>query len=250
MSKKDSESTNKSKYQGQFNKIVEVYRPPPLGGGTGCRPLAQFKLKKFKSAKDEMNEVMTKHHNDLKMYFPALMNDLYEQFHYSGLLHKWFYPRFYPGFDQFDIESKSAVVQTYDYINHGIHSQELVYSPSKQEEGCYGYSIKPNKIYLTRGFRDAPYEGTKSGENSQRQILVHEMSHLYGDTVDYEIGEEGNYSIAKLINKSSDIPDSNPPLTPEQCQDLAAREPHKAIRNADNYGFFFDEYIMITKSMV
>lgn len=241
MNKKDSESTSKSKYQGQFNKIVEAYHPPPLGGGTGHIPLAQFKLKDFKSGRDKMNELMMKHHNDFNWYFPALRKDLYKQTHCSSLLHKWFYPEF----DQFDVEFKLAVVRTYDNINDGIHSQELVYSPSKQEKDYYGYSIKPNKIYLTRGFRDAPYEGTKSGENSQRQIIVHEWSHLYGDTVDYEIGEEGNYSIAKPITKSSDIPDSNEPLTPEQCQDLAKREPHKAIENADNYGFFYDEYIMI-----
>ena len=127
-------------------------------------------------------------------------------------------------------EHKQFVINTFQCCYDSLCRLEVTYCYSRAKLFCYAYSTKENNtIYLTDKFMDVDYY-------MKLQIITHEITHLYGHTKDYEINGEGNITVAD--NKHI----FNRVLSPEECQDLAKKEPQNAITNADNYGFFFRDF--------
>lgn len=220
--------------------------PLPTGGGRG--PTDKLNIHfgdNFKSMADK-ERIITLLHDIRKNGLPVIINALRN----PGNSHQWLEDSYHIWFNK--EEYKDKVAEMYEKIQAVLEdATQLVYFKASKRRKVYGYTVKrankQTKIYLTKQYKNAPQKGMYAGDDSQYQILIHELSHYAGDTVDYEIDEKGNYSIVKSICQSSDIPNSNSPncrtLSPGQCQDLAAKEPHNAIKNADNYGYFFDHFI-------
>ena len=78
---------------------------------------------------------------------------------------------------------------------------------------AYTYADDANRIYLDYRFWEAPV----TGRDSRAGTLVHEMSHFdhVGRTQDYAYDQAS-------------------------CRRLAARNPHRALRNADNFEYYLE----------
>lgn len=100
--------------------------------------------------------------------------------------------------------------------NYSCHPQAGV---SKQcTEGAYAYVYsETSSIHLCDSFWGMP----EIGIDSKYGTILHELSHLHyvSDTEDHCYGAKG----------------------PDTCLELAVNNPDKAVQNADNYQYFFEE---------
>ena len=105
-----------------------------------------------------------------------------------------------------------AVKHTYIDIKSSMEDYQytLYFHGPECEPLDYAYTFyKAKVVYLCEEYFNAP----TVGYNSKMGTIIHEMSHAVADTDDIAYGEA-------------------------DCQALAATNPSKAIRNADNYEFF------------
>lgn len=165
-------------------------------------------------------------HNELHDELPAIIDALKDPNKLPGfheLYSKWF--------GTYEMKCKEFVQGTFRDCYESLCTRKVTYSFSSSKY-CYAYSCRDDEtIFLTRRFM-------KASENSfhgKRQIITHEITHLYGRTHDYKFNETTlKYDLVNVLIERV--------LSYEECVKLAAEEPHTAIENADNYGFFVDEY--------
>lgn len=115
-------------------------------------------------------------------------------------------------------ERENMVLENYGKMKQGMETKDFTYHASGPECGQndFAYSVQDGTdIWLCIKFWQAPARGM----NSQAGTVVHEHSHTSAFAEDVEVNGEKVYG-------------------EEASKKLAASEPDKAIRNADNYEFF------------
>lgn len=174
---------------------------------------------------DEIKEIHETVHHGFNYITQAFKNpNLYSCF--RNLYSKWF--------EMNGERYRNYVCSKFKKCYDKLHARRVIYSFSPQSKLCYAFSIRRTEtIFLTKLFMDA----SKNSRNSKRQIITHEITHLYGETVDYKFDE----TVSKYIRINSEY--DSPVLNYEECIEFAAKDPFNAVENADNYGFFFDEFL-------
>ncbi|XP_019854641.1 PREDICTED: uncharacterized protein LOC109583650 [Amphimedon queenslandica] len=120
-------------------------------------------------------------------------------------------------FGEYDAGRTADAQEVYSKIKTGLTNTAVKYynDGPECEDGDYAY-IYPNikdTVYLCDEYYNSQTSCSTTGE-SKEGTLVHEWSHLFGDTDDYEYGRS-------------------------DCKDLAENNPSRAVENADNYCYHY-----------
>lgn len=107
----------------------------------------------------------------------------------------------------------SSVRRIKNYLD-GTENLIISFNGSPDEEKTYAYtSFNSGKLTLCRKFFSAPATGTDSAPGT----ILHELTHLLQNTDDHEYGKT-------------------------KTKALASQSPHLAMRNADNFEYFCEDY--------
>lgn len=115
-------------------------------------------------------------------------------------------------------ERVEKVKQVYQACHDGLTKKNnIIYVFDVKNPRAFAYTQPVDdgvfEIGFTSLYEEAP---EKEADNSKLQTLVHELSHVYGNTDDVKKG----YGVTK-------------------CLDLAKKQPDDAVKNADSYGYFY-----------
>ena len=115
------------------------------------------------------------------------------------------------------------VKKVYQDCLKNLQDKTVTYNFTDPRKKCNSETPSTVVAYTSRGsdtvclcplYDDLPKYSDVDTADSKQQTLVHEWSHAFSNTKDYEYSQES-------------------------CQDLAKESPDKAANNADNYGYFF-----------
>lgn len=163
-----------------------------------------LKRPKIVGGSDYQKKVIRKAHKNCYKYVQKAISEFDNNAHYR----KWF--------GEFTVERSTIAGTVLGKIKERMEGTRFSYhiNGSECEEGVYAYTtIGGYVIWLCSEFWLAEDEGL----SSRAGTFVHEHSHASGGTEDYKYSEE-------------------------KCILLAAKQPAKAIRNADNYEFYAESY--------
>ena len=128
----------------------------------------------------------------------------------SDLYEKWF--------GEYAEKRVEKVKQVYQACHDGLKKKNnIIYVFDANIPRAFAYTQPMDDDVFEIGFTsDYDKAPEKESDNSKLQTLVHELSHVYGNTDDVKKG----YGVTK-------------------CLDLAKKRPDDAVKNADSYGYFY-----------
>ncbi|XP_011407670.2 PREDICTED: uncharacterized protein LOC105314929 [Amphimedon queenslandica] len=120
-------------------------------------------------------------------------------------------------FGAYDAGRTAEAKEVYTDINNGLSTTAVTYYNNgpdcEADEYAYVWSNIKDTVYLCNLYYNIQTSCSTSAE-SKEGTLLHEWSHSFGDTEDYEYGRT-------------------------DCKDLAQNNPDRAVNNADNFAYHY-----------
>lgn len=128
----------------------------------------------------------------------------------SDLYEKWF--------GEYTEERVEKVKQVYQACHDGLTKKNnIIYVFGDKHPRAFAYTLEMDDDVFEIGFTSLYDEAPeKESDDSKLQTLVHELSHVYGNTDDVKKA----YGVKKCLN-------------------FAKTQPDDAVKNADSYGYFY-----------
>lgn len=128
----------------------------------------------------------------------------------SDLYEKWF--------GEYAEERVEKVKQVYQACHDGLTKKDnIIYVFGDKHPRAFAYTLEMDDGVFEIGFTSLYDEAPeKESDDSKLQTLVHELSHVYGNTDD--------------VKKAYGV---------KKCLKIAKTQPDDAVKNADSYGYFY-----------